>query len=82
MKKITVLLIAAVLSFSAFAQESSQHLAFKGVPIDGTLAQFVANMKAKVLTAERIKMAPQYWKVISLDTRAAMSSCQRSRIKT
>lgn len=50
MKKITVLLIAAVLSFSAFAQESSQHLAFKGVPIDGTLAQFVANMKAKGFT--------------------------------
>lgn len=40
-------LTIALLSISAFAQEESQHLTFKGVPIDGTLEQFVAQMNQK-----------------------------------
>lgn len=42
MKKLLVLIIA----FFAFANAYSQeHLSFKGVPIDGTLDAYVANMK-------------------------------------
>ena len=50
MKRIITIFLAAVLSLSAFAQNDSQHLTFKGVSIDGTLNQFVANMKAKGFT--------------------------------
>lgn len=44
MKKHLLSLVVLILSISAFAQEESQHLTFKGVPIDGTLKQFVAQM--------------------------------------
>lgn len=47
MKRILISIVAMALSLAAFAQTESQHLTFKGVPIDGTLNQFVANMKAK-----------------------------------
>lgn len=50
MKRIITALIAAAVSLTAFAQNDSQHLTFKGVPIDGTLNQFVTNMKAKGFT--------------------------------
>lgn len=50
MKRIITVLLAAALSLTAFAQNESQHLTFKGVPIDGTLSQFVTNMKAKGFT--------------------------------
>lgn len=46
MKKI---ILSLYLSFVAFAttsaQSSSEHLTFKGVPIDGTLSEYVAKMK-------------------------------------
>ena len=45
MKKILLMAIAVVFTVATFAQDQ-QHLKFKGVPIDGTLKQFVANMKA------------------------------------
>ena len=50
MKRILISLVALALSLASFAQTESQHLTFKGVPIDGTLNQFVANMKAKGFT--------------------------------
>ncbi|WP_253952362.1 hypothetical protein [Xylanibacter muris] len=34
-----------VLHLWVFAQETSEHLRFKGVPIDGTLSEYVAKMK-------------------------------------
>jgi len=44
----------AVISFA-----QSEHLTFKGVPIDGTLSQFVSSMKAKgfVVTAQQSGVA-------------------------
>lgn len=46
MKKfIFSLLIAFVVFFTASAQSESEHLTFKGVPIDGTLREYVAKMK-------------------------------------
>ena len=47
MKRISLVIITILASLSVFAQTKSQHLTFKGVPIDGSLNQFVANMKAK-----------------------------------
>ena len=42
MKKFYISLIALLVVISSYAQE---HLTFKGVPIDGTLDAYVANMK-------------------------------------
>lgn len=51
MKKICFLLYLAVAVFTtAFAQEPSEHLTFKGLPIDGTLSSFVAKLKQKGFT--------------------------------
>lgn len=50
MKKLLLTVLFAAFSFAALAQATSQHLTFKGVPIDGTLNQFVNNMKEKGLT--------------------------------
>lgn len=43
MKKIFLCLVSILFAISAIAQ--GEHLAFKGVPIDGTLDQYVAKMK-------------------------------------
>ena len=46
MKKfIFSLFIAFAVFFSALAQGESEHMTFKGVPIDGTLREYVAKMK-------------------------------------
>jgi hypothetical protein len=46
MKKILLLQIIAFLALSSFSQtQSDKHLTFKGVPIDGTLKEFVGRMK-------------------------------------
>ena len=55
MKKIYLAILAIMLSVTAFAQTSGEHLTFKGVPIDGTLSQFVTNMKAAGFKSEGIK---------------------------
>ena len=46
MKNICFILISLCISLSSFAQTDAQHLKFKGVPIDGTLAAYVSKMKA------------------------------------
>lgn len=50
MKKFLFVLLAVAISISVFAQTESMHLTFKGVPIDGTLNQFVTSMRAKGFT--------------------------------
>ena len=48
MKKIIATLLVAIIVLPAVAQtktDSSKHLSFKGVPIDGKLADYVAKMK-------------------------------------
>lgn len=47
MKRIIVYLIISLMAFTSFAQTESQHLTFKGVPIDGTLNDYVQKMKQK-----------------------------------
>jgi hypothetical protein len=50
MKKILFSVILALTATMLFAQNQSQHLSFKGVPIDGTLNEYVAKMKQSGFT--------------------------------
>lgn len=43
-------LVTCALSISSFAQNTSSHLTFKGVPIDGTGKAFIANIQQKGFT--------------------------------
>jgi len=47
MKRIIIPILTIFASIAVFAQAESQHLRFKGVPIDGTLNQFVSKMRTK-----------------------------------
>ena len=45
MKKILMLFTACLMAMMMNAQTANEHLKFKGVPIDGTLSQYVQKMK-------------------------------------
>lgn len=47
MKKIILSLMVALTTLTSFAQTESPHLSFKGVPINGTLNEYVQKMKQK-----------------------------------
>lgn len=47
MKKIVLFLFVLLMTFVSYAQTESSHLTFKGVPIDGTLNEYVQKMKQK-----------------------------------
>lgn len=47
MKKLLTAFFILQISLISFAQTDSQHLSFKGVPIDGTLDEYVQTMKQK-----------------------------------
>ena len=49
MKKILFLTFFFLMAISSFAQES-QHLEFKGVPLDGKLSSFVSKLEKKSFT--------------------------------
>ena len=46
MKRLIFLLFFVNTILISLAQDKSEHLSFKGVPIDGTLNEYVAKMKA------------------------------------
>ena len=46
MKRLIFLLLFVNTILISLAQDKSEHLSFKGVPIDGTLNEYVAKMKA------------------------------------
>lgn len=46
MKKLIFGLFFVVAYWFSFAQSSSEHLTFKGVPIDGTLSEYISKMKS------------------------------------
>lgn len=53
MKKILILLFVTLTALISFAQtkaDSSEHLTFKGVPIDGSLNEYVSKMKQNGFT--------------------------------
>lgn len=45
MKKFIAIFAFMVIALTSFAQSNSEHLTFKGVPIDGSLNDFVVKMK-------------------------------------
>lgn len=45
-KKVLLSLASMVIALTIFAQTKSEHLKFKGVPIDGTLREYVSKMEA------------------------------------
>lgn len=47
MKKKLLTLMVCMITLTTFAQTESSHLSFKGVPIDGTLNEYVQKMKQK-----------------------------------
>jgi hypothetical protein len=47
MKKLFIILFATLIALASSAQTASPHLSFKGVPIDGTLNEYVQKMKQK-----------------------------------
>lgn len=49
MRKIILLLCCAIISSITFAQTESEHLTFKGIPIDGSLNSFVRKLKTQNL---------------------------------
>ena len=51
MKKIAITLLAVLTTIVSYAQnESSSHLSFKGVPIDGKLSEYILKMKQNGFT--------------------------------
>ena len=50
MKKLFILLVLSIITLNSFAQTESPHLTFKGVPIDGTLNEYIQKMKQKGFT--------------------------------
>ena len=46
MKNLIVSFAFVLIALTSYAQSSSEHLTFKGVPIDGTLSEYVAKMKS------------------------------------
>ena len=55
MKKIFFLFFAIMTFLASFAQLDSTHLTFKGVPIDGTLDEFVQKMNQKGFTTQDLQ---------------------------
>lgn len=53
MKTKILTLILSLTAVLTFAQTSSEHLSFKGVPIDGTLNEYIYNMKKSGFTLIR-----------------------------
>ena len=47
MKKLFIILFATLIALASSAQTASPHLSFKGVPIDGTLNEYVQKRKQK-----------------------------------
>lgn len=62
MKRTLIISLLAMLYVFSFAQTKSPHLTFKNVPIDGTLNEFVTNMKAQgfIANVDRGRKATLY----------------------
>jgi hypothetical protein len=50
MKRVLFIVISALLSVYVSAQSSTNHMTFKGIPIDGSIDEFVSGMKQKGFT--------------------------------
>ena len=51
MKKLIVSFAFALIALTSYAQSSSGHLTFKGIPIEGSMTEFCQKLKAKGFTS-------------------------------
>ena len=51
MKKLTALFVFMVIALTSYAQSNSEHLSFKGIPIEGSMSEFCQKLKAKGFTS-------------------------------
>lgn len=51
MRKLTALFAFMVIALTSYAQSSSEHLSFKGIPIEGSMSEFCQKLKAKGFTS-------------------------------
>lgn len=66
MKRLIFLLLFVNTILISLAQDKSEHLSFKGVPIDGTLNEYVAKMKAAGFSYLGTQEVQLFCKAISL----------------
>lgn len=57
MKKTIMLWLFAIVSIVSFAQNTTEHLKFMGIPINGTITQFQSKLLAKGCTLDRASKA-------------------------
>lgn len=81
MKKIFLVIVSIMLTMTAFAQnkQESEHLSFKGVPIDGTLKAYTEAMKSAGFTYLAPKTESPFCKVILPDIEAVPLAFPHSR---
>ena len=51
MKKLTAMFAFMVIALTSYAQSNSEHLSFKGIPIEGSMSEFCQKLKAKGFTS-------------------------------
>ena len=51
MRKLIVLLAFMVITLTSYAQSGSEHLTFKGIPIEGSMTEFCQKLKNKGFTS-------------------------------
>lgn len=51
MRKFTVLFAFMVIALTSYAQSNSEHLSFKGIPIEGSMSEFCQKLQDKGLTS-------------------------------
>lgn len=51
MRKLTALFAFMVIALTSYAQSNSEHLSFKGIPIEGSMSEFCQKLKAKGFTS-------------------------------
>ena len=51
MRKLIVSFAFALIALTSYAQSSSGHLTFKGIPIEGSMTEFCQKLKAKGFTS-------------------------------
>lgn len=51
MKKLIVSFTFVLIALTSYAQSSSEHLTFKGIPIEGSMTEFCQKLKAKGFTS-------------------------------
>ena len=51
MRKLTALFAFMVIALTSYAQSNSEHLSFKGIPIEGSMSEFCQKLEAKGLTS-------------------------------